>query len=1247
MDLVAQNQPRFQTHQALLVIGLQNDFVLPDGRLPVNTKNGFLERIQTLIPKFRDLNGNVIWVQTMYEADRIATDADTGEGDALVVGGLVDGYESSTEAGDEELAKDAKELKDMPAIPSKSSKQSSKHKQRALELLKRVSARRKVIPQEVARASAEQDDELFLLKSEKKMPACVPDTSGAQFADVIARQFEYPADMVIKTTHYSAFQGTNLLMTLRAKLVTELYICGCITNVSVLATVIDAARHGVKINVIEDCLGFRKQSRHDLALKRMDEFFDAYVVSSAEVLAKEPPATPPQKESTSPNGSRKSTLKGNEKPIEASLGKMSLNDDGRPSSRKSNPRSPAKVLTGKQRTLSLVSFAESRKAAQTPNPAPATDPIPVKELTDKQFAAKLVEGAKIPPPPPEPEEEEERKPGLVKSKIRMRSKSRKKKREKEKEKAKEEEAAKEKAEPGETVGRHSTAESVNTPQSPKAHFLARAGSFANLRDKEARQQRLKSVASVPVLNAKPVRNSEEKERNRLSDLSERVRLSFSRASKSDDSRKGLNILGSSRGPQSPTKSESRQSKRLSEAASLSSLSSPLAGDGSSAKSPTSPPPPRLEGRPSREVSFRQPESITARSPPLSRTTTQTSSVSKSTEPQTPTRSVQSPIASPTNIQPTSPPPQSTAVQPIAAQATVAQPSATQPTAIQPTTTQATATQAPATQPTATPPTAAQPTAAQAPSRSIPPTESPDTKPPTMTKTTKLQSLANLPVLGPGDKIAAGDSRIIHDFFAPDFCHPTDRSKPLKDLIFTQLYNEVRWQKMLHQTGEVPRLVCCQGAFGDDGSMPVYRHPTDQTLPLLHFSPKVQVIRRRAEKLVGHPLNHVLIQCYRSGNDFISEHSDKTLDIVQDSSIVNVSFGAQRTMRLRTKKVASATKSEDTATEESGQRETQRVPMPHNSMFVLGLESNEKWLHGIMADKRMASERHEDEKAYNGIRISLTFRNIGTFLDPRETTIWGHGATAKDKLDAADVINGDETENERLIRAFSKENHSSEFDWDEYYGEGFDVLHIQEPPQDLPILFASSIAIETRQVQMFLAEAKTAHTFMSPPALEAQYEGHREVTFRDNDTHHSEISASNAILLYLDRWYPLDRSDAGRPCTAAGHPIMRLATHLLICWNQHVRHSDDATAREEVQDSVAILEDMLVNEKWSFIAGRKFSVADCFVWPLIDDLVEKWEGWNEKTYPLLAAYYKTTWKKKACAKKLREKLGEAKRTRRKR
>lgn len=232
-------------------------------------------------------------------------------------------------------------------------------------------------------------------------------------------------------------------------------------------------------------------------------------------------------------------------------------------------------------------------------------------------------------------------------------------------------------------------------------------------------------------------------------------------------------------------------------------------------------------------------------------------------------------------------------------------------------------------------------------------------------------------------------------------------------------------------GEVPRLVAVQGEVAADGSFPVYRHPADETPPLLPFSPTVDAIRRHVERTLAHPVNHVLIQHYRSGADYISEHSDKTVDVVPGSKIVNVSLGAQRTMTLRTKR--------DAADAADAGRQAQRVALPHNSMFVMGLETNRRWLHSVRSDKRPDKTKTDAELFEHGERISLTFRHIGTFLSADQARIWGQGATAKTKEDARAVVNGG-PEADRLLLAFGHENQQSDFDWRAGYGEGFDVLH---------------------------------------------------------------------------------------------------------------------------------------------------------------------------------------------------------------
>ncbi|KAF2449493.1 hypothetical protein P171DRAFT_351116 [Karstenula rhodostoma CBS 690.94] len=1011
LELVTQNQPHFQTHQALLVLGLQNDFILPDGKLPVNTRNGFLDRIHALIPTFRKQSSNIIWTKTLYETDRLASDPTTGEGDAVVVGGLVDGVESSTD-DDDDLPKDL-------IRPTQSRSSTSKHRLRALNLLKRVSARKSTsaTPREELQAVVEEDEELFLRQSAKNGPACLPGTPGAEFSDAVKSKIE-SSDTVVQTTNYSAFQGTSLLLILRARLVTEVYICGCITNVNVLATVIDAARHGIRINVVGDCLGFRKQSRHKIALKRMVEFFDANIVTSQDVINRNMPGcalpSTPQKDPKDEQGLQDMV---------------------------ENLRVSGTRITDRP--------TESRAASDT-------------KLSDEQFAERLVQGAKTSKADRQPE-----KQSLVKSKIRMRPRTFK---DKDKDIDKKSEEKRPKGELSRKGGtsdpearllhaaerepekRAKTPHAAPSEEKERPASLAKAGSSDKLQHSISKSERsLKPSASQPALSFS----------NPDKDITSRVRMALTRAPKTESNE---------------------------------------------------------------ELPVRLPTSTAEKASAVARSTT--------------------------SSEPTAP------------------------------------------------------------------------------KASKLQSLATFPVLGPDDRIAEGDSRIIYDFFAPELYHPSDRSKPLREIIFTQIYNEVRWQTMHHQQGEVPRLVCAQGEFSADGSMPIYRHPADQTLPLLHFSPKVHLIRKRAEKLAGHPLNHVLVQLYRAGTDYISEHSDKSLDIARGSSIVNVSFGAQRTMRLRTKKPDKV---------DDSQRETQRVAMPHNSMFVLGLESNAKWLHGIMADKRMASERSDAENAYEGMRISLTFRHIATYLDAKCHTIWGQGATMKEQRDAADVINDDKEENERLVRAFSRENHAPDFDWAHWYGDGYDVLHFQGSPKDLPIVFASNNQVENNMVKVYLAERNVEYSLIEAPIVSSQREVDRQVGFRDNDLHRTEVTSSVIIIAYLERFYTNDTDERNRPGMAASYDILIMMTGLLKHWyNRHV-----PTYPHSFIDALEILEERYAFSPGQFISGRRFAYSDCIAWVVLDELIRNWDGWSEEGFPGLTGYYRMVWKKKMCVQTFRPELPDMK------
>lgn len=61
--------------------------------------------------------------------------------------------------------------------------------------------------------------------------------------------------------------------------------------------------------------------------------------------------------------------------------------------------------------------------------------------------------------------------------------------------------------------------------------------------------------------------------------------------------------------------------------------------------------------------------------------------------------------------------------------------------------------------------------------------------------------------------------------------------------FHRLRQEVVWSEMRHNRGIVPRLIALQGEISEeDGSVPLYRHPTDEHMKPVPFSDTVMQIK---------------------------------------------------------------------------------------------------------------------------------------------------------------------------------------------------------------------------------------------------------------------------------------------------------------------------------------------------------------------------------------------------------------------
>jgi nicotinamidase-related amidase/alkylated DNA repair dioxygenase AlkB len=254
------------------------------------------------------------------------------------------------------------------------------------------------------------------------------------------------------------------------------------------------------------------------------------------------------------------------------------------------------------------------------------------------------------------------------------------------------------------------------------------------------------------------------------------------------------------------------------------------------------------------------------------------------------------------------------------------------------------------------------------------------------------------------------------------------SSCIDDRTFETLYREVAWNQMSHRGSFVPRLVALQGTKEPDGVEPLYRHPADEQPPLMQWTPTIDAIRQEVERRIGHPLNHCLIQLYRNGRDWIGKHADKTLDVMRPSFIVNVSLGAMRTMAFRAKQSQSAV--------------PQKLPLPHGSLFMLSLETNQAFYHEI----EQLGAGGTDEP-----RISLTLRYIGTYYDPQTGAVWGIGAPSKTRAEAIDRVNWLKTlspderlaqakvEADRMVGLFRQENIDDRFDATTY-APGFDILN---------------------------------------------------------------------------------------------------------------------------------------------------------------------------------------------------------------
>lgn len=342
-------------------------------------------------------------------------------------------------------------------------------------------------------------------------------------------------------------------------------------------------------------------------------------------------------------------------------------------------------------------------------------------------------------------------------------------------------------------------------------------------------------------------------------------------------------------------------------------------------------------------------------------------------------------------------------------------------------------------------------------------------------------------------------------------------------------------------------------------------------------------------------------------------------------------------------------------------------MPHNSVFVLGPQTNLHWLHGVRADKRSSQQKSSEERSFGGERISITFRQIGTFMDPVQKTIWGSGATRKSKATAKRITTAD-VEMEAMIMSFGKENHQSDFDWDKQYGRGFDVINLVSEKTKLTLC---DDKVANLRVKLSLAEkrityVRTERIASSPPqeSRTNRCKSHprthglsnpEKPIFQDVDQDSSETEGDLAILFYLEKFYPFaaPKGASARELHRATALIFTRASksnELLFWWRelQAMSSSKESsslpdqqpTTETSVTPKMPLLkefhEDLDIWEEYAakaeYIAGDFWTIIDCAFWPVLDDIISNWDKFDGERYPRLSAYHQRVYSRE-CVRKI--------------
>lgn len=170
---------------------------------------------------------------------------------------------------------------------------------------------------------------------------------------------------------------------------------------------------------------------------------------------------------------------------------------------------------------------------------------------------------------------------------------------------------------------------------------------------------------------------------------------------------------------------------------------------------------------------------------------------------------------------------------------------------------------------------------------------------------------------------------------------------LADAWLAELIAQTPWEQpqitFYGRAVAVPRLVAW---YGDPHARYRYSGLAHDPLP---WTPLLAGIRERLAEELGRPVNGVLLNYYRDGQDAMGWHSDDERELGRDPLVASLSLGATRRFDLRRK---------------GGSRIEHSIVLEHGSLLVMSGATQHHWQHQIARTRKVTAPR-----------INLTFRMI--------------------------------------------------------------------------------------------------------------------------------------------------------------------------------------------------------------------------------------------------------------------------------